>query len=268
MLDQKSGEAFVRAQRRAMDDVERMLRAVLSDIFQIESLGGEEVELVGRDGIFGADHRLDHEIDLGSVKRRFALGLYIGITGLLHGFLDDVHRGDPLVRLVDIFFQLVQVGQREAHVIVFDAHQLVVAGMQMQHADELILRLIVAAIDVRIVHAEAAHAHQAGEAAGCFVAIVLPIFGDAQRQLAIGMPRRAIDGMVEWAVHRAQIVVFAVDIERRIHVVLVVRQVPRPIEKVFLRDVRSGDAAIALFALFLDREEFQLLPDHHAVRHP
>jgi NADH:ubiquinone oxidoreductase subunit C len=36
----------------------------------------------------------------------------------------------------------------------------------------------------------------------------------------------------------------------------------------FLRDVRRRHAAIAVAAFFLQREEFQLLADHHAVRHP
>ena len=42
----------------------------------------------------------------------------------------------------------------------------------------------------------------------------------------------------------------------------------RAVIKRFLGDVRGGDAAIAVFALFLQRQEFQLLADHHAVGHP
>ena len=57
MLDQERGEALMRAQRRAVDDIDRMLRAVLADIFEVEGLGGEEIELVGGDGVFGADGR-------------------------------------------------------------------------------------------------------------------------------------------------------------------------------------------------------------------
>ena len=83
------------------------------------------------------------------------------------------------------------VGQRQPHVIFLDAHQIVIAGMQAHHADELVFRLVVAAIDVRVVLAEAAHAHQARQPAGRFVAIILPVFRNAHRQLAIGMPRRA-----------------------------------------------------------------------------
>ena len=36
----------------------------------------------------------------------------------------------------------------------------------------------------------------------------------------------------------------------------------------FLRDFRSGDALVAVAALFLRRKEFEFLADHHAVRHP
>ncbi len=49
---------------------------------------------------------------------------------------------------------------------------------------------------------------------------------------------------------------------------LVVGQVARTVIKRFLGDVRRRHAAIAVFALFLQREEFQFLADHHAVGHP
>ena len=55
MLDQEGGEALMGAQRRAVDDIDRMVRAVLADIFQVEGLGRQEIELVGGDGVFGAD---------------------------------------------------------------------------------------------------------------------------------------------------------------------------------------------------------------------
>ena len=39
MLDQEGGEAFMRAQRRAVNDVDRMVRPILADIFQIGRKG-------------------------------------------------------------------------------------------------------------------------------------------------------------------------------------------------------------------------------------
>ena len=68
MLDQKGGEAFMRAERRAMDDIDRMVRPIFANISEVEGLGRQEVELVGGYGIFGADGRLDHEVDLGTVE--------------------------------------------------------------------------------------------------------------------------------------------------------------------------------------------------------
>ena len=70
------------------------------------------------------------------------------------------------------------------------------------------------------------------------------------------------------AVHRPQVVILAVDIERRVHAFAVIGQVARAVIERFLGDVRRGDAAIAVLALFLQRQEFQLLADHHAVGHP
>ena len=85
---------------------------------------------------------------------------------------------EPFLRLVDIFVELVQIGQREPHVVFLDVHQVVIARVQAHHAEELVLRLVVAAIDMRVVHAKAAHAHQSRQAARGFVAVILPVFGE------------------------------------------------------------------------------------------
>src|SRR5258706_6929200 len=140
--------------------------------------------------------------------------------------------------------------------------------MKAHDLQELVLGLIVAAIDLRGVLGKSAHAHQPGKPARRFVAVALTVFGKPQRKLTIGMPRRQIDHVVMRAVHRLQVVIFALDIERRVHILLVVEKVARTDVERLLGDVRSSHAPIAFATLFLHRQELQLLPDDHAVRHP
>jgi len=54
VLDQERGEAFVSSKRCAVNDINRVLAAVLADIAEPKRLGRQEVELIGRDGVFGA----------------------------------------------------------------------------------------------------------------------------------------------------------------------------------------------------------------------
>src|SRR5690242_11006950 len=70
------------------------------------------------------------------------------------------------------------------------------------------------------------------------------------------------------AIHRLQVEFLALDIERRVHVLLVVVDVMRADVERFLRDLWRGDALVALAALLVDRKKFQLLPYDHALRHP
>jgi hypothetical protein len=78
---------------------------------------------------------------------------------------------------------------------------------------------------------------------------------------------REIDLVVMRAVHRTQVEVLTLDIDGRIHVVLVVRQVPRAVVEVFLGDLRGRDAYIAV-PLLLKGEELELLAYHHALGQP
>src|SRR5438876_6011091 len=71
MLDQKTDETFMRAERRTMDADWNLLDiiAVLVAKIKIARLG--EIDLVGRDGKLAADHAPRLHVDLWSVKRRF-----------------------------------------------------------------------------------------------------------------------------------------------------------------------------------------------------
>src|SRR5436190_19303115 len=71
MLDQKSDETFVRAEWRAMDADRDLVDVVTVLIAEIKIARLREIDLVGRDGEFAADHAPGLHVDLGTVKGRF-----------------------------------------------------------------------------------------------------------------------------------------------------------------------------------------------------
>src|SRR5207244_2552206 len=71
MLDQKSDEAFVRAERRAMDAERNFVGVIAIFVAQVESAWLREIDLVGCDGKLAADRAPGLHVDLRSVKGRF-----------------------------------------------------------------------------------------------------------------------------------------------------------------------------------------------------
>jgi hypothetical protein len=268
MLDQESGEALMAAQRGAVNDIDRLLVAIGGRVLKLKAFGRHEVELVGGDGVFGADHRLHHEVDFRAVERRLALDFLIRIAGLVHGLFEDVERRLPALGVIDIFVEVFHVRQGQAHPEIVDAEQAVIVRVHVHHVQELVLGLVGTAIDMGVVLAETTHPHQAGQTARGFIAINLTIFRQAHRQIAIGPLVVRIDHVVVRAVHRAQIVFLLVDHDRRIHVVRIERQMPRAVIELALGDVRRGDAAITGAVLGDAGELFQLVADHITRRQP
>ena len=130
---------------------------------------------------------------------------------------------------------------------------------------------------MRVVHAQAAHPRQAGDRAGGFPAVALPVFRQAQRQVAVAARPRCVDFVVVRAVHGLEHVALAHrlaarrlfdHLHRRVHALLVVREVARLREQIALGDVRRGDALVAGLELQLHRELLQLVADHRAGRQP
>ena len=69
--------------------------------------------------------------------------------------------------------------------IFLDAEDLEIFQIHLVHRVELRLELLLGAVDVRVVHLQRAHAHEAEEFAALLVAIAGAVFGEAQRQVAI-----------------------------------------------------------------------------------
>ena len=140
--------------------------------------------------------------------------------------------------------------------------------MQPHDFQELVLGLVIAAIEMGVVLAEAAHPHQPRQSAARLVPIDLAIFRQPDRQVAIAVLLGQIDLMVMRAVHRPQIEMLTVDLERLVHVFRIIGQMSRAVIKFLLGDMRRHHPQVAVAPLFLLGQEFQLVTQCRAARQP
>ena len=87
--------------------------------------------------------------------------------------------------------------------------QLEILQVQVDHVGELLLELLLRAVDVRVVHLHRAHAHQAEQLAAFLVAVAGAVLGQAQRQVAVAARLAGEDLVVHRAVHRLDVVLDA-----------------------------------------------------------
>ena len=96
-----------------------------------------------------------------------------------------------------------------------------------------------------IILREAAHTQQAMQHPALLVAIDRSQLRHAHRQLAVGALVGLVDLDVEGAVHRLDVVIAAVDIHRRKHVLAVEFEMPRPLPQHAASDMRGVDQLVA-----------------------
>src|SRR4029453_18890973 len=82
MLDQKSDEALVCTERRAMNADRNLVDVVAVLIAKIKIARLREIDLVGRDGKLASDYAPRLHVDLRRVKRRFVRHLDVIDPGI------------------------------------------------------------------------------------------------------------------------------------------------------------------------------------------
>ena len=115
------------------------------------------------------------------------------------------------LRFVDEFLvagQSRRVVRAETHDIFLDAENLEILQIHLVHRVELGGELLRGAIDVRVVHVQRAHAHEAEQFARLLVAIAGAVFRQAQRQIAITARLRRKNAVMMRAVHGFEVVAF------------------------------------------------------------
>jgi hypothetical protein len=94
----------------------------------------------------------------------------------------------------------------EAHDVFLDAENLEILQIHLVDRVELGGELLRRAIDVRVVHVERAHAHEAEQFARLLVAVAGAVFGQAQRQIAVTARLRRKNAVMMRAVHRFEVI--------------------------------------------------------------
>ena len=119
----------------------------------------------------------------------------------------------------------------EVGVVALEAEGLQDAGGEIEHAEDLVLELVGAAEEMRVVLGEAPHAHEAVEHPGALEAVDGAELRVAEGQLAVAPQPALVDLDVERAVHRLQLVLHVLDVHGREHPVLVVLGVPEVFQR-------------------------------------
>mmetsp|Transcript_37514 Transcript_37514/g.87440 ORF Transcript_37514/g.87440 Transcript_37514/m.87440 type:complete len:538 (+) Transcript_37514:6674-8287(+) len=263
LLDQDADETLEAADDGAMQHQRAFVLAMLVHEVGIQALGQVGVDLDRAALPFAAEGVLQRVFDLGAVERAFARqvgevaagglqALGEGGFGLVPAFLGADALFRPRRQLVD--------DVREAEVLV-DLLQ------QRREGRDFALDLIFGAEDVAVVLREAAHAHDAVQAARGFVAVALAEFAVTQRQVAVALHALLEDQDVAGAVHRFERVVALLRLGHE-HVLAILVPVPRLLPQALVQDLRALDLQVAVVAVDAAHVLLHLLPDRPALGVP
>src|SRR5256885_1963185 len=129
------------------------------------------------------------------------------------------------------------------------------------------LDLVFGTEDVAIILREAAHAHDAVQAARGLVAVALAEFAVAQRQVAVALDALLEDQDVAGAVHRLERIVALFRLGRE-HVLAVLVPVAGLLPQDLVQDLRTLDLLVAVVAVHAAHVLLDLLPQGPALRGP
>ena len=128
--------------------------------------------------------------------------------------------------------------------------------------------MVLAAVNVRVIHLQGAHAQKAGQRAGKLVAVDRAILGQPHRQFAVAARLNFVNQMMMRAVHAFEVVGAVVHFHGRIHIMLVIRQMSGGQIQFFFCQMRRGDALVAILILHLFGKFFYFVFDNGAVGQP
>ena len=143
-----------------MDAVRHVRRAVRADIGESEAAWLREIELHGADGLLPARDRSALDVDLGAVKGGFSdavdiVDVHFGQNLGQHAFRERPRLG--VVHVLVLALGVFRVPARQAHMVVREPQHGVGVGVHLHDALELVLDLLLGAVDMGIVHAHAPH---------------------------------------------------------------------------------------------------------------
>src|SRR5829696_10453290 len=96
--------------------------------------------------------------------------------------------------------------QRKPHDIFINAKYLEILEVHFIYGTELTVELLLGAIDVCIIHVQAADPHQSKQFTALFITVYCSVFSDTVGQIAVAFWLSRIDLMMVRAVHGSEII--------------------------------------------------------------
>ena len=146
-----------------------------------------------------------------------------------------------------------------------EAERRVLLADERERESNLVVHLVVAAEDVRVVLGQLPDAEHPGQHAGPLLPEEDRVVGEADRQLAVGMRPGLVDQDLLRAVHRLQPGDMVVVVEHE-HVVLVVVPVARGLPQLLAHEAGGAHLVEAGLAADLARPVLERPPEGHAAR--
>src|SRR5215472_1913948 len=228
-----------------------MARAVLADVFELETPRQIEIELHGGE-LPGPADRVDHfHVDLRPIKDRFAR----------HMFVRNVHaleRADQRALCALPFFDGASVIARPRRIARGKLDHVIIEAKNTQRfpgEPDTILNfffdLVGSAEDVRIILRKAAHAHESVQHAGALVTIDGAEFGQSHRQLTIAAQMRLENQDMARAVHGLELVIGLLNFNWAEHIFTIEVCVATGFPEIEAHDVRRIDEIVAVLSEFV-----------------
>ena len=135
---------------------------------------------------------------------------------------------------------------REVNVVVAEAEGAKDMEIEAENILDLIFELVGPAEDMGVVLGETAHAEEAVQGAGTFVAVDRAQLAPADRQLTVAALLAVENPDMEGAVHRLELVLDLVDVHRRVHVLAVEIEMAGGLPQVLAGDMRGVEQLIVV----------------------
>ena len=210
VLDEDSDEALHGAEGCTVDHHGAVLLVVSTRVLEVEALRQVVVYLDRTELPAAAKGVLDHEVQLRPVEGGFAV-LDLGGKALLSTSLDDSLLGAlPVLFATDVLLAVHLIAQGDLSLEVLEVQRLEDDEDDIHHLAELLLDLVGAAEEVRVVLREATYTRQPVELTALLVAIDRTELSQTLGQVTIGVRAESLEDLtVVRAVHRLEHKLFA-----------------------------------------------------------
>ncbi len=243
----------------------RWRRSVVADVLEFETLRQREVVLDGRQLPGPTDGVSDLHVDLGTVEGAAAfIDVEADVLGDERARRCSIASAQPSSVPTD--FSGGRVDRLASKSSNPNARST--DSTKFEQAADLVVGLLLGAVDVRVVLGEATDPQQPVERPRQLVAVHGAELVEPQGQLAVGPLPRLVDEVVHRAVHGLRVVLAVVHLHRGVHGVGIEIEVTRDLEQAGVGQVRGVRELVPTVLVPLPRVVLHQLADDRPLRMP